>query len=358
MDYQKHLRMQWREDVRAAGAHGAEGVVPPMLQVLDSGDGVQVTNISDETICLDLRRSLAKFSVGYDYQCALWSDRGGFHSCVDYEPGHTEWLHMSQRPDMPSCAGEPLEFHVGGWKEDSIGWWSDAALEEFDRQTGQDHRETTLFDPADMRSDHFMLEVMRELRTKPVGPSRVANWLMQLNAADQKRATLAVASPVQAAEKAQQLNTLREAQAHLQSIKSLRERISRGRDSDVAIPYYLPVEDKLDSATVTHPLGAVFYVQLSRMGSDSTTGQKFWCEMRGGGRGTEFGTYVSHNQPGRFTLMSRDGPCADPAKSALQMVVYDFDGRLAFASPAALDRLQAEAEARVLALEPGLPLPE
>ena len=138
MEMQKRLRLQWREDVEAADAHGGEGVVPPMLQVLDSGDGVQVTNISDTSLCLDLRRSLARSGPGYDYQCALWSERGSLHSCVKYEPGHTEWLRMSsKRPDLPDCSGEPLEFRVGDWKEDSIGWWSDAALEEFDRHTAQ-----------------------------------------------------------------------------------------------------------------------------------------------------------------------------------------------------------------------------
>ena len=57
-------------------------------------------------------------------------------------------------------------------------------------------------------------------------------------------------------------------------------------------------------ATVNHPLGAVFYVRLTRVGRDSGTGQEFICEMRGLGRGTEFGTYVSKNQPGHFVLAS------------------------------------------------------
>src|SRR5689334_22424116 len=89
------LRTSWTDDLRAAGAHGGEGVVPPMLEVIDSGRGVQVTNIGTEPLCLDLRRSLAHMRPGLEYQCALWSERGGLHSCVDYEPGHKEFLRMS-----------------------------------------------------------------------------------------------------------------------------------------------------------------------------------------------------------------------------------------------------------------------
>jgi hypothetical protein len=357
---QKEQRMQWRADLENAGAYGAEGVVPPMLEVLDSGDGVQVTNISDQTLCLDLRRSLAKLGPGYDYQCALWSERGGLHSCVDYAPGHTEWLHMSQRPDLPSCSGEPLEFRVGEWRKDTIAWWSDAALEDFDQQTERLETDANFlastFDPPSFRSEPFMREVMSDIRAKVVGPPRVAQWIEQIAAAEQKRGTVDTASPAnhaEQAEKVQKLNEIREAQAKVQAIKSLRERLSRNRkeDREREYPDYLPVEDNLDSATVTHPLGAVFYVQLARVGRDSS-GQEFVCEMHGQGRGTEFGTYVSKSQTGYFTVASRDGPCADPANSTLQMVVHDFDGRLTFASPGALDRLQAEAEARVLALDP------
>ena len=44
------LRTSWTDDLRAAGAHGGEGVVPPMLEVVDSGQGVEVTNTGKEPL--------------------------------------------------------------------------------------------------------------------------------------------------------------------------------------------------------------------------------------------------------------------------------------------------------------------
>jgi len=353
------LRTSWTEDLRAAHAHGGEGVVPPMLDVIDSGQGVQVTNIGNVPLCLDLRRSLHKLGPGYEYQCALWSDRGGLHSCVEYPPGHQEWLRMSSaRPDLPDCSGEPLEFRVGEWEKTGLGWWSDAALIDYDSQTGRLDTDNLLYAtliaaPDNIWKDDFVREVTRIMEAMPVGPPRVAQWRDQIAGVIASRPAQPVIAPAERAARAAQLNLVREIEAQIRAMKSLRERQTHVRrsDKDKVFPDYLPVEDHLDRVTVTHPLGAVFYVNLARVGNDPRTGQEFVCEMRGLGRGNSAGTYVSATVPGNFVASSHTGPCANLEGTRLEMVVNNFDGDLTFATPSALDRMQAKAEARLQELQ-------
>jgi len=349
------LRTSWTADLRAAGAHGAEGVVPPMLDVIDSGQGVQVTNIGDQTVCLDLRRSHARLGIGLDYQCALWSERGGLHSCVEFKPGQSEWLRMSSaRPDLPDCSGQPLEFRVGAWETTGPGWWSDAALDDFDRQTARLETDRMMYETVITApyvwKDAMLVEVTYAMNSMPVGPPRVAVWREQLAAAEVARAAMPNVTSEQRASQASRLNQIGEVEAQLRAIESLRERVSRSREKDQQFPDYLPVEDQLDRVTVRHPLGAVFYRSLARAGMDPQTGEEFLCEMRGLGRGNSAGTYVSATEPGNFAVMSRTGHCANLENTRLEMVVNDFNGRLTFASPSALDRMHARTEALLKSL--------
>jgi len=353
------LRLSWANDLRAAAAHGSEGVVPSMLEVIDSGQGVQVTNIGNETLCLDLRRSYAKLGQGLDYQCALWSERGGLHSCIEYAPGHKEFLRMnSARPELPDCSGQPLEFRIGTWEKKGPGWWSDVAIDAFERETARLETDNTLYSsmiavPTDFWKDDFIDAVTTSMNEMPVGARRVAMWGDWIDAAEATLPMSPHVAPEERAAQAAQLNQVGEVEAQLREIKSLRKRVSEQRAEDRVrqFPDYLPVEDHLDHVKVTHPLGAVFYVNLTRVGKDPQTGQELLCEMHGLNRRTSAGTYVSATEPGNFVVMSRTGPCANLENTTLEMVVNDFNGRLTFGSPSALERMQSQTEAKLQSLQ-------
>ena len=353
------LRLSWANDLRAAAAHGAEGVVPPMLEVIDSGQGVQVTNIGNQSLCLDLRRSYAKLGQSLDYQCALWAVNGGLHNCVDYAPGEKKFLRMSSaRPDLPDCSGQPLEFRIGTWEKKGPGWWSDVAIDGFERETARLETDNTLYAsmiavPTDFWKDDFIDAVTTSMNEMPVGAKRVAMWGDWIDAAEATLPMHPHVAPEERAAQAAQLNQVGEVEAQLRAIKGLRLTVSQQRqsDRDKQFPDYLRVEDHLDSATVYHDLGAVFYVNLTRVGRDPQTGQESLCAMRGLGRGTSAGTWVSKNQPAQFTISSRSGACANLENTTLEMVVNDFNGRLTFGSPSALDRMQAETEAKLQSLQ-------
>ena len=352
------LRMSWTDDLRAAGAHGGEGVVPPMLEVVDSGQGVEVTNTGKEPLCLDLRRSTAKVG-GLEYQCALWSQRGALHSCVKYAPGQKEFLRMSSaRPDLPDCSGQPLEFRVGTWEEKGPGWWSDVAIDAYDQETARLETDKTLYAsliavPTDLWENDFIIEVTRSMEAMPVGPPRVAMWEYQIDAAKAGRRMRPNEDPQNRASRASHMNQVAEVEAQLQEVKSLRERMThmRADERNMRFPDYLPVQDQLDHVTVTHTLGAVFYVNLARVGTDPQTGKEYVCEMHGLGRGTSAGTYVSKDEPGNFEVISRSGPCENLEGTQLEMLVYNFDGNLTFGTPSALERLQAKIEARLKTIQ-------
>jgi len=350
------LRTSWTADLRSAGAHGGEGVVPPMLEVIDSGQGVQVTNIGSETLCLDLRRSHAKLGAGLDYQCALWSEYGSFHSCVEYTPGHKQWLRLaSQRPDLPDCSGQPLEFRVGDWEKAGPGWWSDAALEDFDQLTARLATEKTLYlsvisAPDGIWKSEVIAEAAGSMYAIPVGPPRVRAWRELIAAAQATRPSEPGPPSEARAMQAAHLNQVRELEAQLRAINYLRDRQKIDRRRHGEFPDYLPIEDNLDTVTVRHTLGAVFYVNLARVGL-AADGREFVCEMRGTSQGNSAGTYVSASQPGQFVVANRAGQCAKLGGTRIEMVAYDFNGRLTLATDSALDRLQARAEARLQSLQ-------
>jgi len=107
--------------------HGPPGVVPPMLEVVDDGRGVRVTNTTQEWLTVALARVLQNNQREW-LACPLLTV--GEHA--DYYrfsigPGHT-----AQYAPVPDCAagfdGAPLEYRVGDPLPNATGWWSDTAF--------------------------------------------------------------------------------------------------------------------------------------------------------------------------------------------------------------------------------------
>jgi len=107
--------------------HGPPGVVPPMLEVVDEGRSVRVTNTTQEWLTVALARVLQDNQREW-LACPLLTV--GEHA--DYYrfsigPGRT-----AQYAPVPDCAagfeGAPLEYRVGDPLPNQIGWWSDTAF--------------------------------------------------------------------------------------------------------------------------------------------------------------------------------------------------------------------------------------
>jgi hypothetical protein len=112
---------------QSPNGHGPPGVVPPMLEVVDDGRGVQVTNITQEWLTIALAR------VQQD-------DQGHWHACPLLTVGEvSDYYRFSIGPGgsaryapLPDCAaafaGAPLEYRVGDPLPNRTGWWSDTAF--------------------------------------------------------------------------------------------------------------------------------------------------------------------------------------------------------------------------------------
>jgi hypothetical protein len=107
--------------------HGPPGVVPPMLEVVDEGRNVHVTNTTQEWLTVALARVLQDNQREW-LACPLLTV--GEHA--DYYrfsigPGRT-----AQYAPLPDCAagfeGAPLEYRVGDPLPNETGWWSDTAF--------------------------------------------------------------------------------------------------------------------------------------------------------------------------------------------------------------------------------------
>jgi len=107
--------------------HGPPGVVPPMLEVVDEGTNVRVTNTTQEWLTVALARVLQDNQREW-LACPLLTV--GEHA--DYYrfsigPGRT-----AQYAPVADCAagfeGAPLEYRVGDPLPSQIGWWSDTAF--------------------------------------------------------------------------------------------------------------------------------------------------------------------------------------------------------------------------------------
>jgi hypothetical protein len=117
---------KWRRDVVEAGAWGELGTLPPLVTVRrnDVGDFV-FTNVSGQPICFAVAR------VALPARC----DLGAFGTCQVMAPGEAVEFDTTRRRSDPPCHSGTLEFRIGNAMTSDLPWWSDSALEDFDRVT-------------------------------------------------------------------------------------------------------------------------------------------------------------------------------------------------------------------------------
>jgi hypothetical protein len=120
-------RAKWRKDVLEANATGALGTIPPLVAVRrnDGGDFV-FTNISGQPICFAVAR------VALPATCSL----GPVGTCQTMAPGEEVEFDTTSLRGHPPCRSQTLEFRIGDSVTSDLPWWSDSALEDFDRITG------------------------------------------------------------------------------------------------------------------------------------------------------------------------------------------------------------------------------
>ena len=113
--------------LRATGAQGPLGVVPPMLEVQETGRGVRIKNLRDSLIWVVLARvEETDPGSGVFRACELHADpgrnRGGFNAIKRGEVVAFDWGGGCRQ-----YAGRPIEYRVGRHVGDE-SWWSDSAL--------------------------------------------------------------------------------------------------------------------------------------------------------------------------------------------------------------------------------------
>jgi hypothetical protein len=126
-DITARARAKWRKDVLDANASGALGSIPPLVSVRrnDGGDFV-FTNISGQPICFAVAR------VALPASCSF----GPVGTCQTMAPGEEIEFDTTSRRSDPPCHSGTLEFRIGNSVTSDLPWWSDSALEDFDRVTG------------------------------------------------------------------------------------------------------------------------------------------------------------------------------------------------------------------------------
>jgi len=122
------VREAWVAELRQhPERHGAPGVVPPMLQVVDLGQGVEVTNTTADWLVVALARVLED-QQGQWRACALLTV-GEISDYYSYSIGPGRTVRYAPIPDCAAgFVGAPLEYRVGEPFRNDVGFWSDSAF--------------------------------------------------------------------------------------------------------------------------------------------------------------------------------------------------------------------------------------
>jgi len=122
-------RLAWIANLRASDAHGAPGVVPPMLKVEDDGINVVVENISSKAVIVALARVIEDAAAPTGWRgCAMRTSGkvGGTYYFYSLNAGE-----RATYAAYDNCAemfrGAAIEYRVGKDARDT-GWWSDSAF--------------------------------------------------------------------------------------------------------------------------------------------------------------------------------------------------------------------------------------
>lgn len=130
-DTQRKAEAGWRAGLLARGDHGPPGVVPPQLRSEASGDGVTITNTTQQPIVVSLARVQEDIAAPGGWRaCAMHTSgsRAGGMRYYRYSlaPGARATF-VNFEPCAASFKSAPIEYRVGEYPGDT-GWWSDSAL--------------------------------------------------------------------------------------------------------------------------------------------------------------------------------------------------------------------------------------
>lgn len=121
----KQIRARWRADIEAAGATGAPGVAPPMLEVRNEGRGVwRVTNRHSQWIALRMARVVRPAGASTAWTRCVLDESTPFLEIV---AGGTRKFVLEA-----GCPGSLPEFRVGDAARPEPSWWTSTALDAFD----------------------------------------------------------------------------------------------------------------------------------------------------------------------------------------------------------------------------------
>ena len=294
----KQAMREWIEDLYASGAHGAPGKIPPMLEVIDTGEGMQVKNLASRSVCIQIRRHIEVGSVPDRFRCSLLS-RNREGDCTHLGPGNSDWFELGNSPDRQACLGQPLIFMVGNRITDAdVAWWSDPeiALLEAEIRNPTSHYGST---------GRFTLqEALASYRSLLRQGDRAGMWRAHIGAAE----LVDSVEPAPAEEKrevsAELASELGPARKRVGDLERFREKLDPAAHN---LPDYLKVssdwKDEIVLANATH---SAKRVHLLRVGRDSQ-GDTFLCAMQGSDENVH-GTLIPRNQSATFNLPS-GSPC-------------------------------------------------
>jgi hypothetical protein len=165
-------RARWRADLVAAGATGAPGVVPPILEVKPKGPGIwQVKNLSPATVCVRLARvSQPEYGKGRWLRCPL----DVIQECSEILAGTTRHLTLEVNDRVAGCVSTLLEYEVGTFNQPEPSWWSATALENLDAPDSSPDRAHTKWSLEQLRDEITRLERLL------AQADRAARWRREL----------------------------------------------------------------------------------------------------------------------------------------------------------------------------------
>ena len=337
---------EWIEDLHAAGAHGAPGEIPPMLEVRDTGDGVQVKNLSSRPICMRLSRHVEHSdNAAIPVRCALLS-RNREGDCTLLGPGNSDWFELAHVPHPETCIGQPLSFKVGSRVGDvadaEVVWWSDPEIAILEAEIASP---TSSYGA----SGRFTLEeTLAGYRSMLRQGDRAGLWRAHIEAAELLQSVDPDPPERERAVTAESASELSSARKRVFDFERLRRSLEPGRRN---LPDYLKVssdwKDEIVLANTTH---SSKYVRLFRQGRDAD-GKAFFCELQGSD-GNLRGSPIPKSGSAPFQLPA-GSPCPANKRLPLHAEVRDDSDAVIFMSEDLLDLRITQAREELSVLEAG-----
>ena len=343
----KQAMREWIEDLHAAGAHGAPGEIPPMLEVQDSGDRVQVKNLSSSPICMTVSRyvEIGDGGVANRFRCALLS-RNRQGDCTPLSAGNSDWFELPNSPQRETCIGQPLSFKLGareGARADAdVVWWSNPEIA---------YLEAEIASPTSHygASGRFTLEeTLAGYQALLRQGDRAGQWRAHIEAAEQIQATNPDPPAQERSITAEVSTEISAARKRVFDLERLREGLEPGQRN---LPEYLKVSsDWKDEVVLANTTYASKHVQLLRQGRDPQGGT-FFCAMHGSD-GNLRGTLIPKSGSMSFHLPA-DSPCPANKRLPLHAEVRNESDSVIFMSRDLLDLRITQAKEELAVLETG-----